>query len=105
MSLGRGWRPALLGAVVWALASQLAAGFAAPTMRAQAARTVAGAHKILHVVRHGQAQHNVRAEPARANGCSYEARAPSASSSPSLLSPPLPPCRRGPAARPARARR
>lgn len=72
MSLGRGWRPALLGAVVWALASQLAAGFAAPTMRAQAARTVAGAHKILHVVRHGQAQHNVRAEPARANGCSYE---------------------------------
>jgi len=28
--------------------------------------------KIIHLVRHGQATHNVRAEPARAAGCSFE---------------------------------
>jgi broad specificity phosphatase PhoE len=28
--------------------------------------------KIIHLVRHGQALHNVRAEPARAAGCSFE---------------------------------
>ena len=28
--------------------------------------------KVIHLVRHGQAQHNVRAEPARAAGCSYD---------------------------------
>jgi len=28
--------------------------------------------KVLHFVRHGQAQHNVRAEPARHAGCSYD---------------------------------
>jgi len=41
-------------------------------MRPQAA-VRSGAHKVIHIVRHGQAAHNVRAEPARANGCSYEA--------------------------------
>ena len=28
--------------------------------------------KIIHLVRHGQATHNVRAEPAKAAGCSFE---------------------------------
>jgi len=29
-------------------------------------------HKIIHLVRHGQALHNVRAEPARKAGCSFD---------------------------------
>ena len=40
------------------------------SMRALPAR--AGLSKVLHLVRHGQAAHNVRAEPARHAGCSYD---------------------------------
>ena len=46
-------------------------------MRAHAQTALAGTagavrSKVIHLVRHGQAQHNVRAEPARSAGCSYD---------------------------------
>jgi len=72
-----------LAALTAAAADGPAAGFAlcAPnnqdqrradmcSMRALPAR--AGLSKVLHLVRHGQAAHNVRAEPARHAGCSYD---------------------------------
>lgn len=42
-------------------------------MAARAIRAGAAGGKLLHFARHGQAVHNVRAEPLRKAGCSYQA--------------------------------
>ena len=56
-----------------ALALAYAAGSAAYSVPAVMGATSQRARrKVIHLVRHGQAQHNVRAEPARAAGCSYD---------------------------------
>ena len=42
------------------------------SMAAQTASSAANPQKVVHFLRHGQAQHNVRAEEKRKAGCSYD---------------------------------